>query len=77
MLGPTRSEWWRPRDCLMVGYLGLPMVLLNSPQIGAPPVRSNPVASPEKRYAPKSVHMRFVGSLEEGHFYVSSFLWLM
>jgi hypothetical protein len=53
------------------------MVLLNSPQIGAPPVPSNPDASPEKRSAPKSVHMRFVGSLEEGHFYVSSFLWLM
>ena len=27
--------------------------------------------------APKSVHMRFVGSLEEGHFYVISFLRLM
>ena len=20
--GPTRSEWWRPRDCLMVGVFG-------------------------------------------------------
>jgi len=53
------------------------MVLLNSPQIGAPPVPSNPDASPEKRSAPKSMHIRFVGSLEEGHFLVSSFLWLM
>ena len=65
------------RDCLMAGYLGLPMVLLNSTQIDPLPVRSNPDASAEKRSAPTSVHMRFVGSLEEGHFYVSSFLWLM
>jgi hypothetical protein len=22
VFGPTRSEWWRPRDCLMVGVPG-------------------------------------------------------
>jgi hypothetical protein len=36
------------RDCLMAGYLGLPMVLLNSTQIDPLPVRSNPDASPQK-----------------------------
>lgn len=61
----------------MVGVSGPSHVLLNSPQIGTPPVRSNPDASLEKRFAPKSVHMRFVGSLEEGHFCISSLLWLM
>jgi hypothetical protein len=64
------------RDCLMAGISG--------PSHGfveffsdRPPVGSNPDSSPEKRSAPKSVHMRFVGSLEKGHFYISSFLWLM
>src|SRR5262249_21201211 len=58
-------------------YPSLPIVLLNSPQAWRPPVRSNPDASLEKRSAPKSVHMRFVGTLEEGHFCVSSFMWQM
>jgi hypothetical protein len=55
-------------------HLGPPWfgrILVELGPLLGPLSESNPNASPETPIAPKSVHLRFVGSLEEGHFYAS------